>query len=315
MWQEVIRGKYGDAAIGTAELGEDSKPWFSSLWWRDICSIGVNLETNWFSQGVIKKLGNGEQTSFWKDKWVGDTTLKDRFPRLFSISTQKDVSVASLWNRDGSERWNLEWRRRLFVWESTLWEELVLIINSVTLSCEEDKWEWKLDKNGVFSVKSTYELVSKLLITTRSTTQEQVSAFKAIWKCPAPSKVLGFSWMLLHDRIPTRVNLFRRRIIQQERDKVCVLCGDCDETSVHLFIYCQFSLQVWGRILSWLGMGFILPHSIESLVNWFAGVPGNKQMRQGLIMVWNAVIWALWNLRNKIIFDNGTGDLIELVEE
>jgi hypothetical protein len=49
MWKEVIKGKYGDALIGRVDLGEDSKPWFASTWWKDICSIGTNIDFNWFS--------------------------------------------------------------------------------------------------------------------------------------------------------------------------------------------------------------------------------------------------------------------------
>jgi hypothetical protein len=31
-----------DAMIGRVEF----KPWFASAWWKDICSIGTNIETN-----------------------------------------------------------------------------------------------------------------------------------------------------------------------------------------------------------------------------------------------------------------------------
>jgi hypothetical protein len=44
LWKEVLKGKYGESVIGNVELGDDCKPWFSSLWWwKDICGIGVNL--------------------------------------------------------------------------------------------------------------------------------------------------------------------------------------------------------------------------------------------------------------------------------
>jgi hypothetical protein len=44
LWKEVLKGKYGEEAIGSVEFGEHRKPWFSSTWWKDICSIGINLE-------------------------------------------------------------------------------------------------------------------------------------------------------------------------------------------------------------------------------------------------------------------------------
>jgi hypothetical protein len=104
IWKEVLKGKYGAVVIGSVELGEDCVPWFSSLWWKDITLTGHNLETNWFAREAIKRLGNGQATDFWKDIWVGDRSLKDRFPRLFSISTQKEDSVAALYFCDKVNR-------------------------------------------------------------------------------------------------------------------------------------------------------------------------------------------------------------------
>jgi hypothetical protein len=40
LWKEVLVSKYGEGVMGRAVLGDDTKPWFASLWWRDICSIG-----------------------------------------------------------------------------------------------------------------------------------------------------------------------------------------------------------------------------------------------------------------------------------
>jgi hypothetical protein len=39
------------------------------------------------------RLGNGVLTSFWNDKWLGDTSLIVKFPLLFSLSLQQDASV------------------------------------------------------------------------------------------------------------------------------------------------------------------------------------------------------------------------------
>jgi hypothetical protein len=96
VWKDVLISKYGVNVVGKVDIGEENKPWFSSLWWKDVCSIGSNLGVNWFSQCVIKKVGNEALTSFWADKWIGELPLKDRFPRLFSISNQKEASVAEI---------------------------------------------------------------------------------------------------------------------------------------------------------------------------------------------------------------------------
>jgi hypothetical protein len=71
-------------------------------------------------------VGKGLHTSFWRDTWVGDAPLQDRFPRLFSISLQKEASVAEVsCSNSGLERW----RRSFFEWEKALLIELMESIN------------------------------------------------------------------------------------------------------------------------------------------------------------------------------------------
>jgi hypothetical protein len=158
-----------------------------------------------------------------------------------------------------STGWNFQWRRRLFVWESVLLDELMVVLNTVVLSDEQDKWVWKPDSNGVFSVKSTYVVVSIMLMGRREMDCYLASAFKSLWKCTAPSKVLGFSWLLLHSRLPTKDNLFKRRIIRQEDSQLCVMCGTEAETPTHLFLYCKVALQVWDMVRNWINLVFMLP--------------------------------------------------------
>jgi hypothetical protein len=286
MWKKVIIGKYGQSACGKVVIGEENKPWFSSLWWRDVCSIGNNLNTDWFSQYAVERIGNGRQTSFWKDKWLGDFSLMNKFPRLYSISTQKEGIVAEVGNLAGTVGWTLTWRRSLFVWENTLLEELLMLINQTSLSMEEDYWVWRLDKEGLFSVKSTYTAISNMLITGSSVTPEEGTAFKAIWKCNAPSKVSAFLWKLLHDRIPTKVNLYKRRILRPEDNQACAFCGNCEENSLHLLLYCDFALVVWQGVFDWLGLKLSFPHNFQSLLNSAAAVTGCKRLKQALVMVW-----------------------------
>jgi hypothetical protein len=222
--------------------------------------------------------------------------------------------VAALWNSTGTVRWDLNWRRRFFEWENNVLDEFLILLNHVTLSSEEDTWEWRLENGGSFSVKSTYCLVSNLSVTGAVVSPEAAWVFKVIWKCPAPSKVSALLWKLLHDRMPTKVNLFRRRITQVQGDQVCSFCGNCAETSIHLLLYCDFALGVWRGIHDWLGLSLQFPHSFQSLFNSVAAVSCRKQIKQGLVMVWGAVIWAVWFHRNQIVFENGRTDTAVVID-
>jgi hypothetical protein len=168
---------------------------------------------------------------------------------------------------------------------------------------------------GEYSVKSTYEVVSNLLIIRNSVSPDLETAFKAIWKCYSPSKVSGLVWMVLLDRLPTRENLFRRHVTAADGDRRCVFCGDCLETATHIFLYCKVIILVWGQIFVWLGFHFELPHNILSLLILVATSVGEKHVRHGLVMIWTAVIWIIWRHRNRIIFENGVVDGASMVED
>jgi hypothetical protein len=137
--------------------------------------------------------------------------------------------------------------------------------------------------------------------------------FTAIWKCPAPSKVSGFVWQLLHGRIPTRNNLMTRRILDATGDVSCALCGEEMETEFHLFLYCEIALLVWIEIFNWLDVPFGLPHNLFSLFHCLMEA-GSYKMRRGMTMIASAVVWNLWKCRNSLLFDNGSGTIAELVE-
>jgi hypothetical protein len=315
VWKDVLCSKYGSLAIGHPVLGEGVRPWFASLWWKDICSIGSNLNNNWFIHGTVKKLGNGLATNFWCDRWLGDAPLRDLFPRLFSISLQQDLSITAVRRSiNGIATWNLVWRRRFFEWEQALLVELMELINPVILSDADDDWGWRPEGGAAFTVKSTYNLVSSLTVPDALFAQWQVHTFASVWKCFAPSKVRGFTWQLLHGRIPTRQNLVARHVIPDGEDNSCVLCGEGIETELHLFLYCEIALLVWMEIFDWLQVPFSLPHNLFSVFNCLLGVSNRKLEKNGLTMIGCAVVWNLWRRRNKILFDEGGGNVEELVE-
>ena len=57
-------------------------------------------------------MGNGYNTYFWLDSWVGDgVILSEKFPRLFRSETNKNVIVGEMHERSVSE-WAWRWRWR-----------------------------------------------------------------------------------------------------------------------------------------------------------------------------------------------------------
>jgi hypothetical protein len=52
--------------------------------------------------------------------------------------------------------WRFSWRRELFVWEVNMLNSLLLCLEGAVIGEGVDIWVWKLDKVGVFTVKSSY---------------------------------------------------------------------------------------------------------------------------------------------------------------
>jgi hypothetical protein len=44
----------------------------------------------------IRRLGNGTLTRFWSDNWIDGTLLSAKFPRLFSLSLQKEAKISEM---------------------------------------------------------------------------------------------------------------------------------------------------------------------------------------------------------------------------
>jgi len=60
----------------------------------------------WFDDNVRRKVGDGRNTLFWYDTWVGDTPLRLKFPRLFELAVEKESKVGDMrrlgWDSNGN---------------------------------------------------------------------------------------------------------------------------------------------------------------------------------------------------------------------
>ena len=89
-WKEVLNSKYGE----WRELQSHKRSSSDSLWWRNLKEVWYLDE--WkdnFEDTFSWEVGNGREVRLWEDRWVGNTNLKDAFPRLFTICFTKESSI------------------------------------------------------------------------------------------------------------------------------------------------------------------------------------------------------------------------------
>ncbi|XP_019442350.1 PREDICTED: uncharacterized protein LOC109347073 [Lupinus angustifolius] len=159
-WVRVIRSRYVARMGGSGGFSNPKCFKRGSSWWRDLGCLGNRLfgvHNGWFTESVRRRTGDGESIVFWRDLWVGEVCLFNRFHRLFQIALDKDACISFLgeW-RDGSWLWSLIWRRRLYDWEKCDEEDLLNCLKDVKpVTDAEDGWLWIHAKDGAYSVQNS----------------------------------------------------------------------------------------------------------------------------------------------------------------
>ncbi|MCH82386.1 LINE-1 reverse transcriptase like, partial [Trifolium medium] len=313
VWKDVVIARYGRDVIGKRILGEVDVPRFASSWWRDLCHL--DEETSWFSSAVGKKVGSGDSTTFWNEVWIGDQSLRHRFPRLFGISMQQQSMIQDVGRMsEGRWQWELLWRRARFQWEQDLYNEFVEIIAPFVPVDNLDRWLWLGDGTQGYTVKSAYLRLENMVTNRRTLEPVEEFVFKRLWKCAVPSKVRAFAWQLLLNRVQTKENLFKRKMLQMDQ-QLCVLCDRKRETATHLFLHCECVVKIWYEITGWLGFNLIIPPSLAISFAMWATCVTNKKEKAGMCLIWNAFMWTVWKRRNDYVFNNVAVIVEEVVEQ
>ena len=164
------------------------------------------------------------------------------------------------------------------------------------------------DSSGQFSVKSAY-----IIMREPSSEAIEDTAYADLWKLKVPNKILVFTWKLLRDRLPTRSNLHRRQVVINDRR--CLLCGNMEEDTGHLFFHCSKVIPLWWESLSWVTSVGPLPqnpkqHFLQHIHGVTQGAKGNRWR-----WWWLALTWSIWQQRNKILFSNDTFDANKIMND
>jgi hypothetical protein len=151
VWKEVLVAKYGTFILNNVSWPRGLFPYYSSLWWKDIGDIELCVENrNWLEEVFVRKIGNGISTRFWKDCWIGDSPFCFKFPRLFSLSVQKEAFVSEV--LEGRCRWSLLWRRELYLWEDEWATHLLGPLENMVLTHDVDEVEEIVTRKGGFEL-------------------------------------------------------------------------------------------------------------------------------------------------------------------
>lgn len=168
----------------------------------------------------------------------------------------------------------------------------------------QDTPYWPHTKDGKYSVKTGYHTAVSDLNDPSNPSSSDLNANKVLWKVVWGARVIPkvkhFVWRLLTNSLPTRVNLFRRKM---GSDNLCPICSCAPETALHLFTQCEWVKVVWfGSIFQWdvcQGSFHDIADWVEQKIKCLSGCPVDGDSKIGLFFY-----WQIWKNRNRKVSEN-----------
>ncbi|GKD39680.1 RNA-directed DNA polymerase, eukaryota [Tanacetum coccineum] len=199
----------------------------------------------------LKKVGNGEDTLFWDEIWLDKIALKHQYPRLYTLESHKQISVAAKM-RNAS----LDFYYRCAPKGGVEEEQQLNLLSRTTdllLPYMLHHWFWSLEASGDFLVKSVCNLIDDILLPKEEVPTRCVNVI--------PIKINVFAWRLRLDKLPTRLNLSIRGL--KIPSILCLLCSILVESTSHIFFSCSLARQVRSKVNRWWELDDPDIHSYE----------------------------------------------------
>ncbi|KAL9688405.1 hypothetical protein QQ045_032826 [Rhodiola kirilowii] len=163
----------------------------------------------------------------------------------------------------------------------------------------DDRIVWTYSPDGSFSTSS----LMKAAVAIKAKKHNWENLPFHLWCGAAPPKVEMLIWKIFLDSLPTKLALYRRRVLNRE-DLICALCEEDRESADHLLIHCKWSWKLWSISLKWWGSSWVAPQSVRCLLeSWEIGGMSKPAKRIGKILCY-ATLWSIWEERNRRCFQS-----------
>lgn len=270
----------------------------SSSPWAIICKHKFKIKSNSsilvkclkrgrdvFGMGVKHIIHSGLQTSLWHDNWLVHGPLRNLISGPL-LPHETSFTVADVLTAAGSWKWDCF----SFVFTETIYHAFISSPRN-PFNNSHDVINWGPSNNGIFSVKSAYNMLMNLK-------KHHTKNLKWVWKLKWHPRHKFFILLICHNSLPTNLTLSNRGIALYP---FCVLCGENDESVDHLFRTCPISLLIWNMcgsspILHFSDFYSQLKSSASCQDPSFLNIPF------GTVFIY--CIWSIWLARNKKIFEN-----------
>ncbi|GJS62131.1 RNA-directed DNA polymerase, eukaryota, reverse transcriptase zinc-binding domain protein [Tanacetum coccineum] len=192
LWARVIKAVHKkDGSIGVNVKNVSNSVWLNIIREINVLSEkGINLVNQ-----LRIKLGNGEITHFWDDNWCEGGRLKDRFPRVYALEECKDITVGSKLAQPSITQSFRRMPRGAV--EQMQVDNLINLVQNISLIPMQDRWTWMLNSLGDFLVASVRSYID--------TTMLPKGDYQTRWVNLVPIKVNTFAWKVMTNSLPMRM--------------------------------------------------------------------------------------------------------------
>lgn len=212
--------------------------------------------------------------------------------------------------RNGNWEWDWNWRRRLFIWETGLLDSLQALLSSMQIIAgKDDSWNWRPEPRGSYSIKSAYYILQG------HDSHAEDEFYKAFWCKKIPLKISAFAWKAVQDRIPSRFNLVKNKIIPPTSNTLCLFFNSENETTNHLLLTCPISHSVWMKCYNWWHLASANSSSLKSHFSQHMGMMVDKVLTKPWKLLWFLIVYQIWKHRNALVFQSKPLDPDEIFDQ
>ena len=171
------------------------------------------------SMGMRWRIGDGKSIDIYRDNWLpGKGSARVVSPNVQAL---EGAQVAALINLS-TRTWNINLLHQHFLsFEANRIKAIPLCWTD-----QRDRFTWPDSHNGEYTVKAGYQKLcqeANSSAASSSDSSRQSAFWKRIWKLHVPNKTKLFLWKVCYNALPTKVNLKKRKILDEAKCGACLL--------------------------------------------------------------------------------------------
>lgn len=229
-------------------------------------------------------IGDGRDTAFWEDVWLGDIPLAECLPALHSHFAGQGTSVREVL----TESLLPQFQRRLSRQAREELSKLEHMLQDVSLGDDRDE-------RSCFFTDTNQRLMSGMIYRASMKGEDTCPAYQFVWKNIATPRVKFFGWLLTKDRINCKSDLLTKRVLQED---TCAICNQASETADHIISGWPFAQEFWRRI------GWQAQNIAGVQCSWESIAPRHMPL----------ICWELWKHRHDVVFRGMPSDHLRLID-